>query len=265
MKGKNWREYEPPKNQKKRRRHRKGGLLAKIILVFLLFVLGYGGFQIYYYYGKPYVIGLDAGHGGIDIGAEGIINEVELTERTTAKLADLLKEDGRFRVVFSRDEGEDKSITQRNKLFQRVKPDVVISIHGNSSEDSTAFGFECYPSPPGKPNHDESLVFAQYITKEMETAGARLRGTDGIRFGYYVSDAQGNTSKLLLDSTDARIYDYDTFGMLKNMTCPAVLVEQCFVTNQQEVEEFGSEEGCMKAAEAYYQAICKYLESKEKH
>lgn len=263
MKGKNWREYEPPKKKKKRHKRRKGGLLAKIILVILLFALGYGGFQIYYSYAKPYKIGLDAGHGGIDTGAEGIINEVELTEKTTAKLTKLLEEDGRFRIVLTRDEGEGKSVTDRNKLFQRAKPDVVISIHGNSSEDPSAFGFECYPSPPGKPNHEESLVLAQYIAKEMEQSGARLRGTDGVRFGYYVSDEQGNTSKLLLDSTDTQIYDYDTFGMLKNMNCPAVLVEQCFVTNQQDIEGFGLEEGCSKAAEAYYQAICKYLEEQE--
>lgn len=263
MKGKNWREYEPEKKRRKRRKRRKGGLVAKLILAVLLFALGYGGFQIYFHYSKPYVIGLDAGHGGIDTGATGVINEVELTEKTTEKLTEILKADGRFRIVLSRDAGEAKSITQRNELFQRAKPDLVLSIHGNSSEDLTAYGFECYPSPPGKENHSDSLIFAQYIAKEMELAGARLRGTDGVRFGYYVSDAEGNTSKLLLDSTDTEIYDYDTFGMLKNMRCPAVLVEQCFITNEQDVQEFGIEEGCEKAAQAYYQGICNYLQSIE--
>lgn len=264
MKGKNWREYEPPKKQRKRRVRRKGGLLKKLIWVILLFALGYGGFQIYFHYGKPYVVGLDAGHGGIDTGAPGVINEVELTERTTAKLTALLEEDGRFRIVLSRDEGEGKSITKRNKLFQRARPDLVISIHANASEDASANGFECYPSPPGKKNHDKSMVFAHYITKEMEVAGARLRGTDGVRFGYYVPDEKGNFTKLLVDSTDTQVYEYDTFGMLKNMSCATVLVEQCFVTNQQDVDEFGLEEGCTRAAEAYYLAICKYLEANNK-
>lgn len=263
MKGKNWREYQPQRKQKKRYRRRKGGLQSRIILGLFLFLLGYVGFQVYFHYSKPYMVGLDAGHGGIDTGAVGIMQEVELTERTTAKLTALLKADGRFRVVLSRDEGEDKSITDRNKLFQRAKPDLVLSIHANSGEEASASGFECYPSPPGKTNHEKSLVFAQYIAKEMEAAGAKLRGTDGVRFGYYVPTADGNTTKLLLDSTDTQIYDYDTFGMLKNMNCPAVLVEQCFVTNQQDVNEFATDEGCQKAAEAYYQAICHYLEEKK--
>ena len=45
------------------------------------------------------------------------------------------------------------------------------------------------------------------------------------------------------------------------MSCPAVLAEQCFITNASDVESFGTEEGCKRAAEAYYRAICGYLES----
>ena len=74
--------------------------------------------------------------------------------------------------------------------------------------------------------------------------------------GYY--DENGN--KLLCDSSDTTVYSYDTFGMLKNMSCPAVLAEQCFITNPSDVESFGTEEGCQRAAQAYYKAICNYLE-----
>ncbi len=260
MKGRNWREYEPPRQQKRRRRRRRGGLLRKLVLLVLLFAVGYGGFMAYYTLGKPYTIALDAGHGGVDIGAEGIINEVELTEQTVAELQALLEEDGRFRVALSRKEGEGKTITERNEKFQKKHPDLMLSIHGNANDDSSANGFECYPSPPGYENYESSLTFAQLLAEEMQTVGARLRGTDGVRFGYYDSSGE----KVLVDSSDETIYDYDTFGMLKNMDCPAVLVEQCFITNASDVESFGTEEGCRKAAAAYYRAICRYLEVSEK-
>ena len=78
----------------------------------------------------------------------------------------------------------------------------------------------------------------------------------GTTYGYY--DENGN--KLLRDSSDTTVYSYDTFGMLKNMSCPAVLAEQCFITNPSDVESFGTEEGCQRAAQAYYKAICNYLE-----
>ena len=263
MKGKNWREYSPERRGIKRRRRRRGSFLRKLMLAVLLFAVGYIGFVYYFHNSKPYIIGLDAGHGGVDTGAVGVIEEVALTERTTAKLAELLKADGRFRVVLSREEGKGKSVTDRNKLFQRVKPTLVISIHANSGEDASAYGFECYPSPPGKENYENSLEFARYIAREMEGTGARLRGLDGVRYGYYVPDGTGKESKLLLESDDTQVYEYDTFGMLKNMKCPAVLVEQCFVSNQQDVEKFGTEEGCDKAAQAYYRAICAYLQAPE--
>ena len=43
------------------------------------------------------------------------------------------------------------------------------------------------------------------------------------------------------------------------MDCPAVLAEQCFVTNDEDVEHFGSEQGCKTVARIYYEAICTYF------
>ncbi len=259
MKGKNWRDYEPERKKRRKRRKRKGGLLRKLKLAVILFAIGYFGFMVYYTFSKPYAVALDAGHGGVDIGAEGVINEVELTEPTVAELKALLQEDGRFRIILSREEGEGVSIAERNRKFSRKHPDLMLSVHGNASDDRSAKGFECYPSPPGYENHEPSLAFAKLLAEEMNTVGAKLRGTEGVRFGYY----NGNGEKVLVDSSDTEVYDYDTFGMLKNMDCPAVLVEQCFITNVADVEAFGTEDGCKKAAAAYYRAICRYLEGVE--
>ncbi|MDO4530955.1 MAG: N-acetylmuramoyl-L-alanine amidase [Bacillota bacterium] len=245
----------------KREKRKKKGLRIwqKLVLLVCLFFLGYGGFMVYDMLTKPYTIALDAGHGGKDVGAEGIIQEIELTERTVAELQALLKEDGRFRIVLSRKAGEGMSITERNEKFRKRQPDLMLSIHGNASEESRAYGFEVYPVPPGRENHEESLDFALLLAEEMETVGAKLRGTDGVRFGYYKENGQ----KLLVDSVDTRIYEYPTFGMLNGMECPAVLVEQCFITNAADVEAFGTEAGCKKSAAAYYRAICRYVEELE--
>lgn len=271
MKGRNWREFEPPKKRRKprryeeapqpkrrKRRRRKGGIFRRLLVVLLLFVLGYGGFFAYYRYGKPYTVALDAGHGGNDVGSVGVIEEVTLTEQTVTALEKLLKEDGRFRVVLTRDMGETMSITDRNRKIARLQPDLMLSVHGNADETGEATGFECYPAVPGMENHGASMEFAAILAEEMEAAGSELRGGNGIRFGYYV-----NGEKMLVDSTDTTVYDYDTFGVLKNQKGAAVLVEQCFVTNESDVAQFGTAEGCQKAAEAYYRAILRYLKADE--
>ncbi len=262
MKGKNWREYEPaPRPKRRRRRRKKSGLrlIFAFALLFLLGAVGYQGYQLYERIQKPYLIALDAGHGGSDSGALGIVDEVVLTENTTAFLHDILEEDGRFRILLTRKTGEGATIAERNALLVKKEPDLMLSIHGNADETGEGYGFECYPSPPGRENYGESYAFALLLAEEMELAGSRLRGEDGVRYGYYVPQADGSEQKWLTESSDLTVYTYGTFGVLENLHCPAVLVEQCFVTNQNDVDAFGTEAGCKQAAFAYYRAICRQL------
>ena len=89
MKGKNWREYEPPK--RRRRRRRKGGLLRKLCFALVLFLVGYVGFLVYYNFGKPYTVALDAGHGGADVGAEGVSMATQATAAVPMVLSAILR------------------------------------------------------------------------------------------------------------------------------------------------------------------------------
>ena len=62
-----------------------------------------------------------------------------------------------------------------------------------------------------------------------------------------------------------------SFTLLEDVNCPAVLAEQCFVTSEEDVARFGSEDGCKAVARfgsedgckavarIYYEAICAYF------
>ena len=50
------------------------------------------------------------------------------------------------------------------------------------------------------------------------------------------------------------------FGLLEKSRCPTLLMEQCFVTNSSDVALLSGEEGTMRAANAYYKAICDFFE-----
>ena len=90
--------------------------------------------------------------------------------------------------------------------------------------------------------------------REWQAAGAKLRGHGGIRYIYY----QGEV-KQLVESTHTEVRDERSFTLLEDVNCPAVLAEQCFVTSEEDVAQFGSEEGCKTVARAYYEAICAYF------
>ena len=203
-----------------------------------------------------YVIAVDAGHGGADTGARGVVQESDLTAQTAQSLTDLLAQDARFRVAATRS-GWDASATpaERAAAANRSQADLLLSIHGNSDVSADTRGFECYPVPPGSSRHKASMRFAECLAQEMETAGAHLRAENGIRYAYY--DDAG--SKILVDSSESDVRSQPTFGVLQHADCPAVLAEQCFVTSPADVDAFGDDDGCKTAAGCYYRAICAYF------
>ena len=93
----------------------------------------------------------------------------------------------------------------------------------------------------------------------MSAAGAEVRGENGITYAYYFSDGSGGYEKVIRESSGRTVYSEKSFGVLEGAGCPAVLAEQCFVTNAADAEAFGSEAGCHLAAERYYRAICRYF------
>ena len=205
----------------------------------------------------PYRVAVDAGHGGSDPGARGVVEEKQVTAATAAALLQWLEEDSNYIPLQTR-ESFDATATpaQRAAEASAQSPQLLLSIHGNSAANgSTAAGFECYPAVPGRTWHQESFYFAKLLAGGMQSIGARLRGRGGVRYIYYLE----NDQKQLVENTYTQGRPERSFTLLEDVDCPAVLAEQCFVTNDEDVEHFGSEQGCKAVARIYYEAICAYF------
>ena len=199
-------------------------------------------------------VAVDSGHGGADTGAKGLVNETQVTQATAAALLALLQADGNFAPVQVHTDEECPTPQQRAAIAQQTGAQLFLSLHANKDTSSASYGFECYAVPPGHTQHEESLLFARTVCARMAAAGARLRGEDGVRYAYYRRGA-----KIMKESSDSREYDLPTFGVLQQASCPAVLIEQCFISNAQDLAQWGSAGGCAAAAYCYYQAICDYF------
>ena len=205
----------------------------------------------------PYRVAIDAGHGGSDPGARGVVEEKQVTAATAAALLQWLEQDSNYIPLQTR-EGFDATATpaQRAAAASAQSPQLLLSIHGNSAANgSTASGFECYPAVPGRTWHQEGFYFARLLAGGMQSIGARLRGRGGVRYIYYLE----NDQKQLVENTYTQVRPERSFTLLEDVDCPAVLAEQCFVTNTEDVKRFGSEEGCKAVARIYYEAICAYF------
>ena len=164
----------------------------------------------------PYRVCIDAGHGGSDPGARGVVEEKEMTAQTSEALFALLEADPNYIPLRSRESYDvTAKPSERAEAINAKSPQLLLSIHGNS---------------------------------------AKLRGHGGIRYIYY----QGEV-KQLVESTHTEVRDERSFTLLEDVNCPAVLAEQCFVTSEEDVAQFGSEEGCKTVARVYYEAICAYF------
>ena len=99
----------------------------------------------------PYRVVIDAGHGGADPGARGVVEEKDMTAATAAELIRLLQKDANYIPLQTRDSYDETSTpAQRAARASEQSPQLLLSIHGNSAANgSTASGFECYPSVPG--------------------------------------------------------------------------------------------------------------------
>lgn len=106
----------------------------------------------------PYRVCVDAGHGGSDPGARGVVEEKEMTARTSEALLALLEADPNYIPLRSRERYDiTAKPSERAESINAQSPQLLLSIHGNSApEGSAASGFECYPSVPGRTWHQES-------------------------------------------------------------------------------------------------------------
>ena len=168
---------------------------------------------------------IDAGHGGSDVGAtrEGIY-EKDITLDISKRLAKILDKKG-YNVLMIRDKDQTVSLQDRVKYTEDNHGDLFVSIHVNSSLTTEGVGIETHYFTP------QSYDFAQIVHKEFaNTIKAKDRGLFKSRF--YV---------------------------IKNTTCPSILVETGFISNPEERKELMTSERRQKTAEAIAKGIQKYL------
>ena len=209
------------------------------------------------------VVAIDPGHGGYnenngcwDSGTKGDgVTEAELTIRIAGMLEELLRQDRRFAPVMTTDGSTYLKGSQRGAAAQAAGAELLVSIHFNSDPVYDSRGLECYPATPAMATNADSLRLAAAITEGFAATGLPLRGENGIRYLYF----DANNNRMVYESSDTVPRTDPTFTVLETCSCPAVLVEQAFLTNPADVALFSTDEGCHSAADIYYRAICRYF------
>lgn len=173
---------------------------------------------------------LDPGHGGK---AEGAINktlnikEKDLNLKIAQQLAKQLKSLG-FTVYLTRDNDKDLSLKERSEFANKMKADILLSIHHNSSPSQTPCGIEIYTYPfAGHPSTERNTPIAS--DKVVAPVNTYDKTSTLLAF---------NLQKNIIKQTklNDRGVRRGRMGVLNGLKCPGVLIECGFISNPQEAK-----------------------------
>lgn len=195
----------------------------------------------------PKKIVIDPGHGGKDKGASGKrFHEKNIVLSISRKVARLLRHIG-YKVYLTRNSDVFPSLKSRPALAKRVKADMFISIHVNKAAKKTVTGAECFSMTP-------SGATSTYSRKpSYKSYPGNKNDANNIALTYWIQ-------RSLIGKTKAvdRGVKHARFMVLKESSCPSVLIEAGFLSNAKEEKLLGTEAYQWKIARGIVQGILRY-------
>ena len=213
---------------------------------------------------------IDAGHGGHDSGTVGPggIEEKQVVLDVALRLGKLLKQRLGADVIFTRDNDTFIPLETRTAIANKAQADLFLSIHANSSPDSSARGVETYylnftTSPDAlevaaRENavSDESIHelsdLVKKITLKDKIDESREFAVD-VQKSLYTDLEEGNPG--LRD----RGIKKAPFVVLIGANMPSILAEISFLTNSDDARELQQPAYRQRIAESLYRGVSRYI------
>ena len=228
-----------------------------------------------------FVVVIDPGHGGHDIGAPGVkTNEKNINLAVALKLGKLIEQNySDVKVVYTRKTDKFIELKERANIANKAKADLFISIHANSldkknKQRTTISGASTYTL--GLDRSDENLEVAKRENSVIlleDDHTTRYEGFDpNSTESYIIFEMMQN--KYMANSVEFASYIQKEFKqtagrkdrgvrqgallVLRETSMPGVLVELDFICNPTQERFMSSEQGQQKLARSIYNAFKQY-------
>lgn len=194
---------------------------------------------------------LDAGHGGMDDGARSrpplVVSEKNLTLDLVRLVGARLEEAG-MTVSYTRTNDVAIALDERSRAARKAKADIFVSIHANFSSNPEASGSETFViNPAGYSGTPE---------------GSQARGFQIGNGNDYLNTLLGYSIQSRLAEMDGKVPDRglkrQSFFVLRETSCPAVLIEMGFLSNVSELLKMLEPEWMDYCAESIADGIFEY-------
>ena len=197
----------------------------------------------------PFVIAVDAGHGGIDNGARGATTKAEEKNVTLAfarELAEALNKLPGTRAILTRDKDEFLSLSQRVQLARSEGANLLISIHADTLKQKDIRGATVYTisdkasdslaaSLAERENLSDQIAGIAFVDEPAEVADILLDLTRRETQAFSINLAESVVGKfkdeVLLINNPHR---HAGFRVLTAPDVPSILLELGFLSNKED-------------------------------
>ncbi|MDB4033421.1 N-acetylmuramoyl-L-alanine amidase [Flavobacteriaceae bacterium] len=223
---------------------------------------------------KPFVVVLDAGHGGKDPGnlGNGYMEKI-IALKIALEAGALLSSYQDIKVIYTRDSDDFVALTQRGAIANKAKADIFISIHCDS-HTSNAFGAGTFVLGlhANKQNFavakkENSAIYleenfeeryAQYDINSPESViGFTIMQEEFLDKSIQLAKSMQDLFAKGLKRNDRKVKQAG-FIVLHQTFMPSVLVETGFLTNANEGAYLNSKKGQSEMAAAIAEAVLEY-------
>jgi N-acetylmuramoyl-L-alanine amidase len=198
---------------------------------------------------KPFVVALDAGHGGKDTGALGAggAQEKDIVLAIARKLEALLKAEPGIRPVMIRQNDEFVELRQRMERARKEHADLFISLHADAYYDPHARGASVFTLSEHGATSEAARRLADRENAADRVGGVALHDKDEV-LASVLLDLTQNATLEASDRAAASILQAlqkthaihrpeiqkAGFAVLKSPDVPSILVETAFISNPEE-------------------------------
>ncbi len=218
---------------------------------------------------RSYLIVVDPGHGGKDPGAIGPygIKEKDVCLKIAKRLARRINKNPNMKAVLTREQDEFISLEDRVTTATKLKPDLFLSIHADSSQNLQAIGSSVFVL-------SEKGLYEEVKKLEINSK-LKLTGVSEENFWTSVAlDFQADktqkaslkAAEIILDKL-AQITNpshqkvkSSEFTVLRNLQIPALLIETDFISSPEREKLLNTKKYQKKIAKAIYLGLLEYFE-----
>ncbi len=223
----------------------------------------------------PLVVVLDAGHGGIDPGAEaGAQTEAQLMLTFARGLKEVLTRAGDFKVVMTRDEDVFVPLETRVSIARAAGADVFISLHADALGVGNAAGATVYTLSDTASDAASAKLAERHDRNDL-LAGIDLAGQDDVIADVLMDLARMETAPRADQLADQLVIGLGNavggmhkrprqeagFSVLKAPDIPSVLIELGFLSSATDLKNLTSPKWRANAAEGIRAALAVWAAS----